>query len=126
MSAERRFLGGMNLARPFGRWSNRTNATVPLAILTISVERLRIDPIAALGRILPRVDLARSDVQAVFRSTGLNTWGVGVREPAGVHFFWTFRPRRIVAELEALGYPVAPPRRPSLRLLFGRSGRAIE
>ena len=125
MSGERRFLGGMNLARPFGR-ANRANATVPLAIMTISTERLQIGPIAALSRILPSVSVARPEVEAVFRSTGLLTPGVGVKERTGVHFFWTFRGRRIVAELEALGYPVAPTRRPSLRLLSGRSPEAIQ
>jgi hypothetical protein len=125
MFGERRFLGGMNLARPFGR-ANRVNATVPLAIMTIGAGQLSIGPIAALSRILPSVTVARPEVEAVFRSTGLLTPGVGLKEPTGVHFFWTFRGRRIVAELEALGYPVTPTRRPSLRLLSGRSQETIQ
>lgn len=116
----------MSLARPFGRQLSRTNATVPLAIMTISAAHLYIGPIAPLRRILRSVTVARPDVEAVFRSTGALTWGVGLREPTGVHFFWTFHGRRIVAELEALGYPVVPTRRPSLWLLSGWSSRAIE
>jgi hypothetical protein len=116
----------MNLARPFAGGSNRVNATIPLATMTISAGQLCIGPIAALRWILPSVSLARPEVEAVFRSTGFNRWGVGVKEPSGVHFFWTFNGRRILAELEALGYPVAPARRPSLRLLSGRSRKAIQ
>jgi len=97
-----------------------------LATLTISAGQLSIHPIAALSRILPSVTLARADVEAVFRSTGPMTPGVGVKERTGVHFFWTFRGRRILAELEALGYPVGPRRRPSIRLLSGRSQEAIQ
>lgn len=116
----------MNLARPFGGRLNRTNATIPLAIMTISADQLSIGPIAALRRVLPGVSVAHPDVEAVFRSTGPLTMGVGVQERTGVHFFWTFRARRIVEELEALGYPLAPTRRPSLRLLSGRSQRPIQ
>ena len=116
----------MNLARPFGSRLNRTNATVPLAVMSISADELYIGPILPLRRILPSVRVARHDVEAVFRSTGFARSGIGVTERTGVHFFWTFRARRVLADLEALGYPVTEPRRPSLWLLSGRSHKVME
>jgi hypothetical protein len=72
--------------------------------MTISETGLRIEAVPLLRRIMPRVVLDRAEVLAVWRSTGLMTPGVGVREPNGVHFFWTWRGRRIVALLDGLGY----------------------
>jgi hypothetical protein len=116
----------MNLARPYGRRLNRTKATVPLAVMTISAERVSIGPIALLRRVVPNVWVARQDVEAVFRATGFLTPGVGLRESTGVHFFWSPRGRRIVAELETLGYPVTPPQRPNFWRLSGWSRTPIE
>jgi hypothetical protein len=115
----------MNLDRPFGSLG-RANATVPLAVMTISETGLRIEAVPLLRRIMPRVVLDRAEVLAVWRSTGLMTPGVGVREPNGVHFFWTWRGRRIVALLDGLGYQIAEPHRPRLFPLLGWSRRPVE
>lgn len=116
----------MNLARPFGGRLNRVNVTVPLAIMTFDGAQLSIAPIPPLKRVIPAVRIARNDLEDVFRATGFLTWGVGVREPGGVHFFWSFRGARIVSDLAALGYRVTPPKRPNLWRLSGWSRKPIE
>jgi hypothetical protein len=121
----RRFIGGINLARPFGRL-NRANATIPLAVLEFSADELCLGPIRPLIKILPTVHLARDQVHAVYRSTGLLTMGVAVQEAGGVHFFWTVRGRRVITELETLGYSTQPPKRPSIWRLSGWSNKPIE
>ena len=119
-----RFVGGMNLDRRLGKL-RRANATVPLAVMTICAAGLSIEPIRLLARVLPGLHLSRQQVQTVFRSRGVLTPGVAVRESTGVHYFWTLRGRRIVAELQALGYPTEPPQRPPLWPLLGWSDKPI-
>lgn len=121
----RRFVGGMNLDRRFGSL-RRANATVPLAVMTIGHGGLRIEAIPLLRRMMPAVALDRADVECVWRSTGLLTPGVGVREISGVHFFWTWRGRRIIELLDGLGYQIGPPGRPRLLPLLGWSRKPIE
>lgn len=120
----RRFVGGMNLDRPFGRL-RRTNATAPLAVMTLNSDELSIGPIRLLARALPGIHLSKDEVQAVYRSTGLLTAGIAVRGSIGVHYFWTFRGKHIVAELKALGYPSMPPKRGPAWRLLGWSRRSI-
>jgi hypothetical protein len=112
----------MNLDHRFGT-QRRANATIPLATMVVSLTSLRIGPIGVLRRILPTVDIPRSQVVAAYRSIGLVTFGVAVRTNTSIHYFWTFRIRRILNEIEALGYPIEGPRWTSMFQLLGRSSR---
>jgi hypothetical protein len=76
---------------------------------------------------LPRVAVDRRDDQYVWQSTGLLTPpGVGVRESNGVHFFWTWRGRRIVELLDDLGYQAGSPGRPPSSSQLGWSRKPID
>jgi hypothetical protein len=114
----------MNLDRSLGPL-RRVNATVPLAVMTVEAEGLRIEGIPFLRRLLPGVALDRRDVEYVWQSTGLLTPGIGVRERNGVHFFWTWRGRRIVELLDGLGYQIGQPGRPPVLRLLGWSRKPI-
>jgi hypothetical protein len=118
----RSFLGGLNLPPPPGR-RRRFNASVPLARLDADAERLDLHCLG-LPR-LPRLVVARPDVVGCFRLRPVPpfVFGVGFEVANGdVAYFWTVRPRRTLAALAGLGYPVAPPRWVRWRHLLGFAG----
>jgi hypothetical protein len=87
----------MNFDRRFGRL-RCANATLPLAVMKVDADGLSIGPVRAFARVLPIVQLARGQVQAVYRSSGLLTSGIAVREPGCMRYFWTLRGRRITGK----------------------------
>jgi hypothetical protein len=114
-SPRQRFIGGVNLAEPWGRF-RRFNATVPLGFLKISPGSAEL--MGLPSTLMPKVSL-RAERTQVFRSRGILMWGVGFRTGANVNYFWSFTPLKVLRVLQQCGFAVTGDEHPTFSDLLG-------
>ena len=93
------------------RWGSNfwygSNATWPFATLKATPQNLDIS--VGIGPLRRTFAFNRSDIQEVSIKSGLISKGLKVTHLRSdcppVIVFWTFRPRRLLSEMAALGYP---------------------
>lgn len=109
----RTFVGGMNVESP-GIGDQRWTATIPFARLQVSETGLWLGTPPLLQKKCRFVAYLKDEVKEVFRSRGSLIIGVGIEtSDAKTHYFSTFHPQWVLAELADRGYRVGEDRHPA-------------
>jgi len=105
------FRGGINVRRPRSLLGlKRFNATIPLGRLRVGDGGLSLWSVPrSRSWTLPSVDLSKDQVRVRCRR-GILRRGIEFRTPDEVHYFWTFRPNRVMAALRDSGYSIVDTR----------------
>jgi uncharacterized protein DUF2510 len=116
------FVGGMNVPSALG---GRLNATVPLALLTIGENTLRIRPRLFGRAMFSDFEVRLEEITAAFRLRGtFMTSGVGFELSDGLlAYFWTRRDQaRLLSALQQRGVFIDPTPRRATGALTGQLG----
>jgi hypothetical protein len=105
------FRGGVSIyldRRHYGM--KRIRATIPFGRLQIDSDRIELWVIkgTALPSDLPLPLIMPKGSFCFFPERGPLAIGIGFRTQSTVHYFWTYRPSRIMGDLREFGYTECP------------------
>lgn len=116
------FVGGMNVPSQLG---SRLNATVPMVLMTIGTDSLRMHPRFFTSAMFSDFEVPLSEVTTAFRLRGtFMTSGVGFELSDGqLAYFWTLGDKdRILAVFHQRGVPIDPEPRRAVGAVSGQIG----